>query len=68
MLNGSTRQLKWWLIIAHLKPFEWDNPANLHVSLIVSTVGIYYELVQEASVWNGNVTHVSLTLEGCPYR
>ena len=42
------------------KSFEWDNPTNLHVSLIISSVRTNYELMQEVIIWNGTPTYVTL--------
>ena len=45
ILNGDARQLNMVANYSMLKPFELHNPANWHVSLIVSSVRINYELI-----------------------
>ena len=68
MLNDGARQLKWWLMIKCLKPFEWGNSEKWQVTLIASSVGISYELIQKLTVWNRNATCVCLTIIGCTYK
>ena len=55
MLNCDARPLKKGMV-TNYSVFEaiWrDNPMNCHVSSIISSVEINYELKQEVIVWNG---------------